>query len=902
MLIKKIELENITTHKKTIIEFQEGLNILLGQNGTGKSTIVKMIGYVLFDYLSGTQKSYVRTDIKTNPNHGMVKLWMVGLNDDLFIIEKTIGKSNNTIEVRDGRTGVIISNINDKPSLINWVKSQFALKGGYDLSTIFETSIGIPQGTFCEPFLRTPRLRMNFFNPILQVDVYRRAWEKMKDVVQHFSTDIEKIDIYIQNLSEYLLEKEKLKTEEEELNETLKEEIKELQGKEKELDKFNREFENINKVKEKRDIINSEAKQLLLMKENIQNQLEESKKALEEAKKAAEICEKAKKDHLIHLELLEKQVKGEKLNEELENLKERQQGFNELNTKYHAILEEKNKEKEKIESSQKNLTSFEITNKKAELIHSEIERIQRELAVIANAEERLETLKSKYGKTSKEFYQLNDELAQEERIKKNTEILDSLENKQEALKQEILVLETDLKNMESYKSATKEQNCPFLNQSCKNVSDDGLKKIFLEKIQEDNNQIEAINKELSIINKKVKELVHFREQLDALAVNKSNFQLIKSSREELIDEINGVKKIIEKSAPLVQELEQLKIQEKLMQEDVNEYQLLKKQIEEMLPSLLKEIQTIQQKINSISIQLAPIKNRIGEIQHVNAELKEIKNLLRKTRNNHDLYQKFENAALKEPQLEKATQELNTKLREKDSELHDKLKEKSEIESEFNENKFNSIQMERERVISKKSELETNIKNLQSQLEKNAKELKIINEREKDLKNFQDKKEWYDFLTTLTRDIRIWLDEAAPKITKALLSKINVLASQLYRDLMNEDSSRLAWEEDFNILIISPESERSFSQLSGGEQMAAALAVRLAILKILTNIDFAFFDEPTTNLDAEKRMNLAQCIQNVKGFKQLFVISHDDTFEEIADNVIKFTKDDKEITQVQFLKK
>ena len=72
-------------------------------------------------------------------------------------------------------------------------------------------------------------------------------------------------------------------------------------------------------------------------------------------------------------------------------------------------------------------------------------------------------------------------------------------------------------------------------------------------------------------------------------------------------------------------------------------------------------------------------------------------------------------------------------------------------------------------------------------------------------------------------------------------------------------------------------------------MSAALAVRLAVLKVLTKIDFAFFDEPTTNLDSERRKNLSSCIQNIRGFKQLFVISHDDTFEENADYSIHFTK-------------
>ena len=69
-------------------------------------------------------------------------------------------------------------------------------------------------------------------------------------------------------------------------------------------------------------------------------------------------------------------------------------------------------------------------------------------------------------------------------------------------------------------------------------------------------------------------------------------------------------------------------------------------------------------------------------------------------------------------------------------------------------------------------------------------------------------------------------------------------------------------------------------------MAAALSVRLALLKQLTDIRIAFFDEPTTNMDAERRENLAMQLAGlIKHFDQLFVISHDDTFEGYVDNVV-----------------
>ena len=104
--------------------------------------------------------------------------------------------------------------------------------------------------------------------------------------------------------------------------------------------------------------------------------------------------------------------------------------------------------------------------------------------------------------------------------------------------------------------------------------------------------------------------------------------------------------------------------------------------------------------------------------------------------------------------------------------------------------------------------------------------------------------------------------------------------------MQDYSRHLSWNEDYGISLDVDGRERQFAQLSGGEQMSAALSVRLALLREMSNIDIAFFDEPTTNLDEARRESLARQILEVKGFRQLFVISHDDTFEQSTENVIR----------------
>ena len=80
-------------------------------------------------------------------------------------------------------------------------------------------------------------------------------------------------------------------------------------------------------------------------------------------------------------------------------------------------------------------------------------------------------------------------------------------------------------------------------------------------------------------------------------------------------------------------------------------------------------------------------------------------------------------------------------------------------------------------------------------------------------------------------------------------------------------------------------------------MAAALAVRLALLREMSDIRIAFFDEPTAHLDDERRENLAAQISQIKGFHQLFVISHDDTFEGTTHHVLRISKENG-ISQVE----
>jgi len=137
----------------------------------------------------------------------------------------------------------------------------------------------------------------------------------------------------------------------------------------------------------------------------------------------------------------------------------------------------------------------------------------------------------------------------------------------------------------------------------------------------------------------------------------------------------------------------------------------------------------------------------------------------------------------------------------------------------------------------------------------------------------------------TQFIRETLKTAAPRVARNYVYHISNEANQIFREISGNAERTLKWNEDYSVALEEGGFERPFINLSGGEQMAAALSMRLALLKQLSDIRVAFFDEPTVNMDTDNRTRLAEQISQITNFDQLFVISHDDTFESYVDNVI-----------------
>lgn len=157
----------------------------------------------------------------------------------------------------------------------------------------------------------------------------------------------------------------------------------------------------------------------------------------------------------------------------------------------------------------------------------------------------------------------------------------------------------------------------------------------------------------------------------------------------------------------------------------------------------------------------------------------------------------------------------------------------------------------------------------------------------DIKQEQQKiKQQQSLLNFIRNDV---LKKTPGPLAQKYRDYISSLANKIYRQISNQ-AENLTWGKNFDVQLANNLYYKTFKQLSGGEQIATAFAIRLSLIKSFSNLQLGFFDEPTVNLDAKRRYNLAKIIPKIAGsFEQLFIISHDDSFDSITDQVIEVTK-------------
>lgn len=942
MKLMELELTNIKSYKHEIIRFSEGINCILGLNGSGKSTIIESIGSVLCNYNQRTTNNLLRY----NETKGQISLLFEGNDNKIYRIIKNLrNRGNSNIKIVDEENSQVLhETVSD---VYVFVKKVLNIPKEKSISKLFEEIIAVPQGTFVNAFLETPKNRKENFDKLFELDIYKKLADEVKvlsDKVQkeyvfNLEKDIATLNGNLNNYDRKVQECNDITNKLKDLKQSLQNITDIYNKKEQEKSSLEKEITKLDKLNnDKRDILNAI--------DNINNQINIYKESLEKAIEAKKIVLDNEFGYNLYIKTNKELKEHEKLYNEYLELNNK---LNENNISISSLKESNKHLKQyihdlKVQSgitSQKIIDTEKVINENKE----KVLELEKEKTPLQEQIKKLEEIKTqtqaryavyldKLNNTNTHLLSinLNNNITNDEKriieIEEKLSVIKENKDKIIELEKEKIKINSELNNLKINNDYISDGLCPILKQKCLNIKGNTLSDEINSKINKCNEQLNDINKEINnllLINSQEESLVQ-EKNIILLAIN--NYQkeeerfesvindlLVTFSHENLNINKENINVVVSELIRKYQNLndnyqnEELDI---LKQKDIkisntifssnNQNQINVKLIKDLEENVNKYKEDISKKdqeyfkndfdINRLEEDNNKILDKLEKHQNIKQKIDDNKVVLEKYLNNYNTYISKLDESNNKDKYEKLVSESNESL----NRLKDKLnlidEDIKKIDKTISKDQLALITNEVNELKNSIAVTNNTIKINEGLLENINNELIILNGYIKEKEEKEEKLQKYNNLDNKYKLIRNVFSNLPKELSKQIRKYISTYSSSLYRKISKENV-RIELLDDYEVVLIDCLDEtkaKTLSQLSGGEQMSVAIAIRLAMLKQITNVEFYFMDEPTINLDYERRMMVGEVVKDISSeLKQLFVISHDDTFESITDNNIKICK-------------
>ena len=381
-------------------------------------------------------------------------------------------------------------------------------------------------------------------------------------------------------------------------------------------------------------------------------------------------------------------------------------------------------------------------------------------------------------------------------------------------------------------------------------------------------------------DQQVRELAGLRKQVQQLQSLVQQYTIDQDERQQQADELR-------ESAIQLQEVEQ----QLQALNDPRSQSKAQQQIIKQEAAFQQQLQAEQQKVQETEQQLRKLEEQLSLYADIDVQISRQEAIRQQCEPSYSTYFKNIDTAKLLPEREQAYEQALQKAEQAQQVLFAAEQAFWQAQAAFNEQELAEVDSEINRLTIELAGLAEAMRTLQLEINELAQKIEHAERLLDELETAEKEKHTLEELQRMMEQFRKLIKEAAPHVLKAMMTDISIEANRIFGEIMGDRSARLSWQSEYEIVLHRQGINRTFAQLSGGEQMSAALAVRLALLKKLSTLNIAFFDEPTQNMDVLRRTNLAEQIRRVRGFDQLFVISHDDTFEQGLDSLIRLRKID-----------
>lgn len=944
MRLIKLELNNIKSYKQETINFSDGINCILGLNGSGKSTIIESIGSVLFNYNQRTTSDLLRY----NEVKGSLVLTFSGEDNNVFQIVKTFrNNGNGNVKIINCETNEVL--YEGASNVYQFVKTILKIPKEKSLSKLFEEIIAVPQGTFVNAFLETPRNRKENFDKLFELDIYKKLADNVKELSDKLKKD-------------YIHTKEKKQAElEGKLSdfESLIDEQKDLENK---IVETNQKLQEINLIYNKKqsekialnnkkvmlDELDKKLIEIIGKRENFKDKKKANNENLLKAKEAHKLIQENEYGYYLY----------EQKNKELEKYEIEYNNYLKNKDKYKdneiiiKQLEEKNKAlkemlhnlKVTLGNNKQSIIDRNNTNeeKNKEIIDSqkqigplEKQRMEKN-EEIANKKASYRYYLNKLNTTNQYLLSHNKQNSisdTETKIEKIDNELNAIEIRKQKiidLEKEKVKVSSDFENLRLNSKYMSDGCCPILKQQCLNIRGSSLNNEITKLIEEKENELANLNAAINQLNLKNQVEDQLCKEKEYILLKKNQYEneyqgyltiiqevkdIFKDEAEDINEENDQVivSGLIKKYQTLEEssnddELDRIntliiqtnnRISSSKREIEINKNAIAQIEEENKKINIEIDIKTKEYDINSFEISKQMQENeKLAEYlslhNNIKEKIDEDKEIINKNTNKHDIY--ISNLA--EANNFSKYEQLNETLEQESKFNEEQYIEISEqiniLNKSYSREMLEMLEKEISVLSNQISSLNTTVEFSQNRLKIILEKIKILNSIVIEKNNIEKQLNKYKNLDEKYQIIREIFNNLPRELSKQIRKYIGMYSSILYRKIAN-DNVRIELLDNYEVILIDCGDEKkvkTLSQLSGGEQMSVAISIRLAMLKQITNINIYFMDEPTINLDYERRMMVAEVVKDMANeLEQLFVISHDDTFENITDNTIKICKID-----------
>ncbi|WP_298617493.1 SMC family ATPase [uncultured Thermosynechococcus sp.] len=913
MEIQRLTLKNFKIHQERTFEFLPGVNVICGENGAGKTSLFEAIAWVLFDATSGYGSGFNRAIIRRGARRAEATVQFISAVDGRsYVVRRNTQTGYSIYDPQVGDLG-----LSSREDVQAWLREHLGIRSAFPLRDLFEQIIGIPQGMITADFLKPPAQRRQLFDPILQVSDYRQAFDNALALVNFSQEQVASLKRQLALQEQELATRPQYEQQAMALAAALEcdrrrcEELQqECQALAAQKQQYEAAVETLSRLEQTCERLEAQLRQQEELCRDRQHQLTAARESQARCQQLQSAWDRYRQLEARSQEL-ERQLRGRAaLEQEIHSLEQQQQ---KLATQLASI----ESQRQAIATIAGQLAALEPQITAAEALDAEIAPLEARYQQAQQADQALRHLKQQAATLQARLEDITQQVQALEQQRPLAATLSAKQAERERLQAQLnhataahafaATLDPILNTAQSQATATDALVTAAM-ADLRAVRQFSLVATAIERglgaLQQLQQNYHWLLEQLTALRRTLTDpeaipaLTRTLEQLEAdialaAAAERSllQAQALEEERSRLAAELRQLGDRRQLLEPLSKEfvdlehrLNQLRKERASLGQPHAQRQLLLEQ-QAAAPQLEADYERLCNEQATLQARLTRLYEERQHYASLEEQRQQLSDQLARLRASYDTYLQHQQQAAQvesyEAALRTATQaanELKAALAKAQAEYKAQEQGVDLAALEAVRDRYENLHRQYQRLLGALPEKEKQYQNCLGTLKYLD---EVAAQKEETLKQLVAAQK-HHYLIETARNI---FHKSGPRVSEAYLHTVSAEADRLLRELLNRPDVALQWTSDYEIQMNEGGCWRPFKSLSGGEQMCAALAVRLALLRVLVNTDIAFFDEPTTNLDQLRRQQLAESLSNLKSFHQLFVISHDETFEALTEHTI-----------------